>query len=141
MSRTRIGVLGFSSTADIVIPLNQYNTTSALLQAINNIPYPAGGTNTVAALQLLPNAFSTGGRTSPQGVPKMAIVITDGQSNDPGATKNAAAILHSSYSSITIFAVGVGTGIMYDELVAIASDSSKVSDLSSFSVSQLQDLH
>lgn len=70
----------------------------------------------------------------------MAIVITDGQSNDPGATKNAAAILHSSYSSITIFAVGVGTGVMYDELVAIASDSSKVSDLSSFSVSQLQDL-
>ena len=138
-SKTQIGVLGFSYDASIVIPLGQYSTTSALVQAISSIPYPGGSTNTASALTLLPTAF-TSARTSSQGIPKVAFVITDGQSDDPVATANAANILHSSYSSITVYGVGVGGGISTTELGIIASDKSKVYDLSSFSTSQFQDL-
>ena len=138
-SHTRIGVIGFSYSGSIVIPLNQYNTTSDLLQAIAKIPYPSGSTNTADAINSIPAAFAVGERTL-QGVPKIAVVITDGQSNDPTGTKNADANLHSSSDAITVYAVGVGNGIGYSELASIASDSNKVSDLASFSVSQFQDL-
>ena len=138
-SKTQIGVLGFSNSASIFIPLGQYNTTSALVQAIGSIPYPGMSTNTASALTLLPTAF-TSARKSSQGIPKVAFIITDGQSDDPVATANAANVLHSSHSSITVYGVGVGGGISTTELGIIASDKSKVYDLSSFSTSQFQDL-
>ncbi|KAL5503271.1 hypothetical protein EMCRGX_G010194 [Ephydatia muelleri] len=103
-SKTQIGVLG-----SVTVLASSFRWVSILYnfgsrQAIGSIPYPGGSTNTASALTLLPTAF-TSARTSSQGIPKVAFVITDGRSDDSVATANAANILHSSHSSITVYGV------------------------------------
>ena len=105
------------------------------------MPYNSGGTNTADALDLLRQQGYTstnGGRPLSQAVPRIAVVITDGQSNDPGATVSAATSVHDE--GITVFSVGVGSGFNNDELVAIASNPSFVSTLSGFDTSQFEAL-
>ena len=68
-----------------------------------------------------------------------AIVITDGESNDPSATKSAANALHAS-NIFDIYSVGVG-GADNTELQNIASDPEQfVFFTSSFSSDNLQQL-
>jgi len=54
------------------------------------------------------------------GHPRIAIVVTDGQSNNPPKTLVSAMNAHAA--DITVFAVGVGAGINLKELDGIASD-------------------
>ena len=116
-----------------------------MLQAIANVPYLHEGTNTPAGLITLLREFSTvyGARPLQQGIPRVAIVVTDGKSNkggSPPATIAAANNLHAN--NIIAYAVGVGDSILIDELNAIASDpdSQYVRLLSNFDVNELKEL-
>ena len=117
----------------------------SLTVSIANIPYLSGYTNTPAALSTLLNEFSTvfGARPSHEGIPRVAIVVTDGKSNrggGPPATIAAANNIHAS--NIIVYAVGVGDSVFDDELNAIASnpDTQYVRRLSTFNVSELKEL-
>ena len=94
--------------------------------------YTGGGTATYSALNLLDTAFSNA-RTS-QGVPRVAIVFIDGQSNSPSLTIQAAQAIHST--GIVVYSFGIGSGVDNTELNAIASSSSNVFVISNFSPSQ-----
>ena len=138
---TQVGVISYSDFGVPRFYLNTYHDKAALLTAINNLPYNYGGTNTAAALDLLRQQGYTeanGGRPLSQAVPRVAVVITDGQSNDPSATANAATSVHDE--GITVFSVGVGSGFNITELEAIASDPSFVSALTDFNTSQFEAL-
>lgn len=74
--------------------------------------------------------------------PNIVIVMTDGQSQDPAKTKEAARRLKAK--NVTIFVIGVSKGVAERELIAIASDVSnvyKITDFSSLAAKQtkLQD--
>ena len=43
---TRVGVITFSSTAQLVFGLDIYNNNTQLINAVDSIPFSAGGTNT-----------------------------------------------------------------------------------------------
>ena len=43
---TRVGIITYSSTAQLVFGLNVYSSSTELINAIDNIPYSSGGTNT-----------------------------------------------------------------------------------------------
>ena len=127
--KTRVGVIRFSTSASIVIPLGSINNALILNNSITNIVYTDGGTATHLALNLLDTAFSNA-RTS-EGIPRVAIVFTDGQSNSPSLTIQAAQAVHST--GIIVYSFGIGSGVNMNELNAIASTSSNVFLISNFS--------
>ena len=139
---TQVGLINFASSAQSVFHLNTHQDSSSLLQAIANVPYTSGGTDTAAGLTALLSAFSTmnGARPSQEGIPRVAIVVTDGRSNSFTATVAAANNVHAQ--NIIVYAVGVGDNIDIAELNAIASDpdSQFVRLLSTFNVNELRDL-
>uniref|UniRef100_A0A8C5R881 Collagen alpha-1(XII) chain n=1 Tax=Leptobrachium leishanense TaxID=445787 RepID=A0A8C5R881_9ANUR len=80
--KTRVGVVQYSSDTRTEFKLNKYYKKSDLLTAINRIPYKGGNTMTGDAIDfLIKNAFveSSGSR---KGYPRVAIIITDGKSQD-----------------------------------------------------------
>ena len=139
---TQVGVISFSSSAQVQFYLNTYHDKSALLAAINNLPYRHGGnTYTADGINLLEQSGFTsanGGRPLTQAIPRVAVVITDGQSNNASATAAAAQSAHDA--GITILAVGIGSNVDNDELTAIASDPSYVSTITGFDTSQFDAL-
>jgi von Willebrand factor type A domain len=81
--------------------LKKYTTKSSVLSAVDRIAYEAGGTNTHLALdELRKNGFiaANGARADH---PKVAIVLTDGQSNQPPLTITAALRCHDA--SYTVY--------------------------------------
>ena len=133
--KTRVGVIRYASSASIIIPLGSTDDSLLLNNSITNIIYTGGGTATHLALNLLDIAFSNA-RTS-QGVPRVAIVFTDGRSNSPSLTVQAAQAVHST--GIVVYSFGIGNNVDADELNAIASSSSNVFVISDFSPSQFAD--
>ncbi|KAF5909696.1 collagen alpha-1(XII) chain-like isoform X4, partial [Clarias magur] len=81
--KTRVAVVQYSTDTRTEFNLNQYFRRSELLQAIRNLPYKGGNTMTGEAIDfLVKNTFTeeAGARKS---FPKVAIIITDGKSQDP----------------------------------------------------------
>ena len=139
--KTRVAVVRFSSSATLLFNLNTYTQKSTLVQAIRGISYTGGGTNTHEALALLrTSVFSEVlGVRSDFEATKVAIVITDGRSNNAAETKRQADLLRAD-ASFLIYAIGVGSGIGVTELNNIAGSSNTVIQLQDFRVSELQRL-
>uniref|UniRef100_A0A8D2LYC8 Collagen alpha-1(XII) chain n=1 Tax=Varanus komodoensis TaxID=61221 RepID=A0A8D2LYC8_VARKO len=80
--KTRVGIVQYSSDTRTEFNLNQYFRKKDLIEAIKRIPYKGGNTMTGEAIDyLIKNTFieSAGAR---KGFPKVAIIITDGKSQD-----------------------------------------------------------
>ena len=139
---TQVGVISYSSSVVARFYLNTYHDKATLLTAINNLSYAnGGGTNTASGIDLLHQQGFTstnGGRPQSQAIPRVAVVITDGQSDSYSATVTAAQNAHDD--EITIFSVGVGSNVNTNELDAIASDPSYVFTLTGFDTSQFEAL-
>ena len=128
-SNNRIGVVLFQSQATVTFALNSSVTPKQqLLQLIENLPYSGGGTNTADGLdhmrlQAWRSEIST---------VRLAVVLTDGKSNDFTATIEAARKVHEREPGILVFAIGVGDGPNTEELREIASGPEFVATLASF---------
>ena len=136
---TQVGVITFSGIARTIFELNTYPNSGALLEAIGNIPFmddPGPSTHTADALNLLRvKAFTgeSGARDENLGIPRVAIVVTEGQSNvNSNFTIPNAEAAHEA--GIQIFAVGVWGSVNRNELEGIASDSLFVSQLPNFNI-------
>lgn len=143
-SATQIGLIIFSSHAQVQFHLNTYNNNVSVIHAVENIIYMGGGTNTPDGLDTLITEFNTtdfGARPTSQGIPRVAIVVTDGQSNEgggPSATIANAQRVHNS--NILTYAVGVGNSVNMNELTAIATSPWYVYLLSDFDINELKQL-
>ncbi len=121
LENVRIGVMSYSSSHTFHFHLNTYTSKSLVLSAITNLPYSGGGTNTAGALDAVRvTGFTSGNGARPtnQGVPRIAIVITDGVSNSYSATVSSAMAMHNA--GIIGFGIGIA-GANVNELNAIAS--------------------
>jgi hypothetical protein len=118
--KTRVGVLKFQSRIYKEFYLNKYYTKAALTTAINNIKYTAGGTRTDLALDALISDYFKAGNGARPNHPHVAIVLTDGESNEPQKTVISALKVHDA--DITVISVGVGSSIDQNELQVIASE-------------------
>ncbi|CAN2389704.1 von Willebrand factor type A domain, partial [Pristimantis euphronides] len=115
----RIGLIQYSDEPRTEFYLNSYDKKEDVLQYIENLKYKGGGTQTGESLQfMLENHFieSAGGRAK-DGVPQIAVVITDGQSQDD-IKKPATQVKNSG---ITIYAIGIKDASL-TELNEIATD-------------------
>ncbi|XP_048391729.1 collagen alpha-1(XII) chain isoform X1 [Stegostoma tigrinum] len=114
--KTRVGIVQYSSDTRTEFDLNRYNRKQDLLSAITNLPYKGGNTMTGEAINyLVQNTFSeaAGARKS---YPKIAVIITDGKSQDP-VTESAEALRNIG---VEIFTLGI-KGADLDELKLIGS--------------------
>ena len=136
--KSSVGVILFGSNAHIQFSLQTYTSLSSLLSAINNLTYSGGGTNTAEALTLLLSAAQNGVLGLRSESSKVAVIITDGESNNQTATLSAAAALHTS-NIFDVYAVGVD-GANLPELHGIASNPDFVLFTSSFNSTGLQQL-
>lgn len=123
---SKVGVIPYSSDANVEIELDF--VTQPLLEQIRNLPYIGGGTNTGDALSLL---LSVPWRTG-LSVLRIAIVLTDGESNDRALVNSIASQVHSLEPSVIVFAIGVGANFDREELNLIATSPDLVDELNSF---------
>ena len=136
--RSAVGIILFNSAVHFQFTLQTYTSPSSLLSAINNLPYYGGGTNTAEALTLLLSTAQNGTLGLRRDSSKVAIVITDGHSNNNSATLSAAAALHAS-NIFEVYAIGIdGADLL--ELEGIASSPEFVFFTDSFATYGLQQL-
>nr|XP_015212362.1 PREDICTED: collagen alpha-6(VI) chain-like isoform X2 [Lepisosteus oculatus] len=117
--KVQIGLIQYSNSPRTEFTLNQYQNKQDILTYIQSLPYKGGGTRTGLGLSyMLDNHFTeAAGSRVREGVPQVAIVITDGQSQD--TVKQAAEEVKNS--GITLYAIGIKEAVL-EELNEIASD-------------------
>ena len=82
--QVRIGLAQYSTDPRTEFLLNTFQDKQEILEYIKKLPYKGGGTMTGAGLDfILKEQFvEKAGSRARQGVPQIAVVITDGQSQD-----------------------------------------------------------
>ena len=146
---TQVGVILFGYTATVEFYLNSYSTKETLLDAMQSITYRGGDTNTVDGLcKLVSEGYTTqhGARLSSASVFRLAVVMTDGRSNEVlsncsfQSTLEAAEAVHKFEPSILVYAIGVTNNVNFQELAAIATRPEYISNISSFDSHLLQEI-
>ncbi|XP_047466383.1 collagen alpha-1(XII) chain isoform X2 [Mugil cephalus] len=114
--KTRVAVVQYSTDTRTEFPLTRYTRRGDLLQAINSLPYKGGNTMTGDAIDYLLKNIFTEAAGSRKAFPKVAMIITDGKSQDP--VEEYAKRLRNI--GVEIFVLGI-KGADEDELREIAS--------------------
>lgn len=80
----RIGLVQYSTTPRTEFLLNTHQNKKDILQYISRLPYMGGGTQTGQGLDFMLNEHfvEAAGSRAGQNVPQIAVVITDGKSQD-----------------------------------------------------------
>lgn len=134
-NQTRIGMIQFSDQLRHEFELGQYSNKPDVEKAVTDVAYLTGLTRTGAAITDMVNlGFSEkrGARPMSSGVHRVAIVITDGRSQDNVTLPS----LDARRNNILIFAVGVTDHVLESELVQIAGSRDRT-----FVVEQFTDLN
>uniref|UniRef100_A0A3P8XBR1 Collagen type VI alpha 6 chain n=1 Tax=Esox lucius TaxID=8010 RepID=A0A3P8XBR1_ESOLU len=105
LNGVRVGIVLYNEKASVQVFLNSSQEKSSILTFIKLLPYRSGGTKTGEALDFArKNMFiMERGSRKQEGVQQVAIVITDGESQD-NVTSRAAALRRSG---VTVYAVGI----------------------------------
>lgn len=103
--QVRIGLAQFSTDPRTEFLLNTYQDKQEILAYIQKLPYKGGGTMTGLGLDfILKEQFTEqAGSRARQGVPQIAVVITDGQSQDD-VEPHANDLRHRG---IVLYAIGI----------------------------------
>lgn len=81
--KVQIGLVLYSTTAQTELFLRSFETKQKILDHITDLSYQGGDTNTGLGLNFLLKHFvKEAGSRAKDGVPQIAVVITDGQSQD-----------------------------------------------------------
>jgi len=133
---TRVAAIQFSTDVALLFNLNAHKDKDSLIEAIRNIRYIGGFTDTAEALKLLRTSTLNEllGVRPVEGIP-VAILITDGQSNNPQDTRQQALALRNS-TEFEVFAVGIGNDVHRNELISITGDPQSVIQIENFNASE-----
>lgn len=118
--KTRVAVVLYSDRPTTEFNLGRHKTLEEVKQAASNIRYLSGNTNTGDAISYTTSNIFTvqnGARPVAKGIQRVAILLTDGRSQDyvlePAKT--------AAKASIRMFAVGIGEDLR-EELEEIAAE-------------------
>ncbi|CAH1271907.1 MATN2 [Branchiostoma lanceolatum] len=133
---TRVGVVQFGSQFTEEFPLDRYSDRVSLQQAIGNIPQRGGGTLLSQVINYLVGTSFTeakGARPLSEGIPRIAVFMTDGSAQD-NPTVLDPAINALRTSGIVVFSIGVGPSVNRNQLEAVAGASDRVFQVGTYSV-------
>ncbi|XP_061168894.1 collagen alpha-4(VI) chain-like [Saccostrea echinata] len=117
----QIGLTTFSTKPHGHFWLDMYHNKTDLVNAIDNVPYIPGSTYTDLGLKFALNeSFSPKNGARDESIPKILVVLTDGQSTDPMVTALMADRLHKH--GIKVITIGIGQDVRSSELTVIATD-------------------
>ncbi|XP_062609590.1 uncharacterized protein LOC134271400, partial [Saccostrea cucullata] len=111
----QFSVVNFASSSREIFPLNRYHTVADIQSAISSIPFNSGGTSIGRALDYARLYSFSPARGARNDSAKIAVLITDGQSSISNQPDKLKAM------GVTIFCVGVGTGINSIVLRSVAT--------------------
>ena len=121
MDLTRVGLVRFGNKASSIFYLNTYQTKDQIKNAISQVPYSGGNTNTSGGLrEMMQNQFIEG-RGDREEVINTAIVITDGVSTYDSSRTIPDAMMAQN-QGIRMFSIGVTASINIDELRGLSSE-------------------
>ncbi len=112
----RVGVVTYSNSAWVSIPLTSAVNPMSIASSILQIVYTSGGTNTAAGINLARSLLS---QQQCSGVIRSLSVLTDGQANNRAAAERAAQA--AKEDGIQVYATGIGSGVSQNDLQSIAS--------------------
>ncbi|XP_056004893.1 collagen alpha-6(VI) chain-like [Ostrea edulis] len=152
-SKTQIAAVSYSDVIKPDFQFNSYKTKNDVLNAIQNIVFTKGSaTRTYEALRYMNNKIFTSKNGARDDVIKIAIVMTDGETN-PGSVdyislekarkRTLEEAKRARDNGIYVFAIGVGGRVMDEELYGIASEAGavmKVPTYGEFKTDQLQEM-
>lgn len=101
--KIRVGIVTYNNVSTAHISLNSFRDKADILQFISFLPYRQGDRHTGAALHFALKNIFTEKKGSREDFPKVAVVITDGKSQDN--VKEPAIALRRA--GVTVFAVGI----------------------------------
>ncbi|XP_067844647.1 collagen alpha-1(XII) chain [Heptranchias perlo] len=114
--KTKVGIVQYSSDTRTEFNLNRYDQKQDLLNAITNLPYKGGNTMTGDAINYLVQNTFTAAAGARKSYPKIAVIITDGKSQD-SVTESAEDLRNIG---VEVFILGI-KGADLDELQLIGS--------------------
>ncbi|XP_049592134.1 collagen alpha-1(XXI) chain isoform X1 [Syngnathus scovelli] len=114
---TQVGVVQYTDDPILEIPLGMHSTNKALIKAMESIEYMGGNTRTGAAIEFATDKLFGLSERGPMGVSRIAVVLTDGKSQDE-VWKAAEA---ARKKGVILFAIGVGSETEEAQLRAIAN--------------------
>ena len=106
-NQTRVGVASFSTENKVNFELNQHKTNSAVLSAVDDIEYMGFGTYTREGIDLVRTSMFTedaGMRADDAAIPRVLIIVTDGQSN-----QGHSPIVNARYDSWSTWSIDAET--------------------------------
>ena len=121
--KIRVGVVSYSNWAFLEFHLNTYTTKEEMKNAISNVTHYRGDTNTGSTIGYMRDVMFRAEHGARPDVPRIAIVLTDGRSNDPLYTMKESELTRKA--GVTLFAIGVGDDASTYELSRIASNPDK----------------
>ncbi|KAK7140739.1 hypothetical protein R3I94_013119 [Phoxinus phoxinus] len=117
---TQVGVVQYSDDPFLHIPLGKHFSSNNLIKAMESIEYMGGNTHTGKAIKFANDKLFALSERGPNGIAKIAVVLTDGKSQD----EVLAAAEAARKKGIILFAIGVGSETEEAELRAIANKPS-----------------
>ncbi|XP_075070496.1 uncharacterized protein LOC142159497 [Mixophyes fleayi] len=114
---TQVAVVQYSDLPRLEFHLGQHRTNQQLINALKSMKYLGGNTQTGRAIKFATENVFPSSQRSNLAKNRIAIVVTDGKSQDDVMEIAAEA----RAQNIIMFAVGVGSEITKSELVAIAN--------------------
>ncbi|CAI8054244.1 Collagen alpha-6(VI) chain [Geodia barretti] len=139
----RVGVVVFGDRGHVIFTMSEHENKNDLLGAIkelkNYTQHVRNGetqnTNTSHGLKKTISIFQSDTRES-NTVFRVAVVLSDGVSDDPDSTVREAAKLRNL--SVLVYAIGVGNDVNDEEMKAIASDCHRYTHLDDFDSEQFK---
>nr|CAI9699482.1 unnamed protein product [Rangifer tarandus platyrhynchus] len=124
LATTRIGIINYSHKVEEVAHLTQFSSKDDLKRAVDNMQYLGEGTYTATALHAANRMFEA----AKPGVKKVALVITDGQTDSRDEKNLTEVVKNASDINVEIFVIGVvkrndpNFHIFHQEMNLIATD-------------------
>ncbi|KAK0067182.1 collagen alpha-3(VI) chain-like isoform X4, partial [Biomphalaria pfeifferi] len=103
----RVGVVIYSNADYVQFQLNTYAKKADVYNAIDDIPYRYGSTNTADALKTMRSVMFTAGNGDRSDVDNVAVVVTDGVSNI-NSRRTVPEAEQARAEGIHIYAIGIG---------------------------------
>ncbi|XP_004645708.1 collagen alpha-1(XXVIII) chain [Octodon degus] len=134
LATARIGIINYSHKVEMVANLKQFSSKDDLKLAVDNMQYLGEGTYTATALQAANDMF----RDARPGVKKVALVITDGQTDSRDKKKLAEVVQDANDANVERFVIGVvkkndpNFEIFHKEMSVIATDPEHVYQFDDF---------
>lgn len=121
---TRFGLVKFSTDGTIEIYLDDYFEKNLLIDAVREVSFVGGRTNTADGLQLAWEDLFNTNRGDRSDVTNVAIMVTDGNANE--RENEIASEANLLKLEAQVIAIGITDQVSMDTLEAIASDTAEI---------------